>query len=160
MLSAIRRVHGVQMHKVRSAIAYVEERLQIERPLAHEVFKTNGVDLFVERAAVIISASQNGQTIMKGVMEGALKRVQWDPRGLAQTLFPVVRVDSWDAPPTIKIDPRFGFGRPVLAESGLRTDVIVARYSAGESHVELAEDYGLGIEAIEDAIRAELGEAA
>lgn len=46
--------------------------------------------------------------------------------------------------------------RPVLAGSGIATNIIVQRYKAGESMEKLAEDYGRSRSDIEEAIRCEL----
>jgi hypothetical protein len=49
VLSSMRRKHELPMGTVRKAIKYVEDELGVAHPLATEAFKTNGVDLFVER---------------------------------------------------------------------------------------------------------------
>jgi uncharacterized protein (DUF433 family) len=56
----------------------------------------------------------------------------------------------------VVIDPELSFGRPVIAGTGLATEVIADRYKAGESIQELAEDYGRPAEEVEEAIRCEL----
>jgi uncharacterized protein (DUF433 family) len=43
----------------------------------------------------------------------------------------------------------------VLAGTGIRTEDVFLRFSAGESLRDLARDYGLTLEQIEAAIRAE-----
>ena len=54
---------------------------------------------------------------------------------------------------------RGGFGRPTLVGTGIRVEVVVARYRAGESPAELAADYRVSVELIDDAVRSELREA-
>ena len=49
VLAAMRRKHALSLEVIRRAVRYVHEQLEIEHPLASEQFKTNGVDLFVER---------------------------------------------------------------------------------------------------------------
>jgi uncharacterized protein (DUF433 family) len=71
-------------------------------------------------------------------------------------LFPFTRNVIDDAPRLIVIDPDLGFGRPVIAGTGLVTEEIAARYKAGESVSELARDYGRPIEGIDEAVRCEL----
>ncbi|MFN9730786.1 MAG: DUF433 domain-containing protein, partial [Pseudomonadota bacterium] len=72
----------------------------------------------------------------------------------------VASIDAQPAPSAIVIDPRFGFGRPVIEGSGVRIDVMVERFNSGEGIVELAADYGLTDAAIEDAIRMDSRRAA
>ena len=50
--------------------------------------------------------------------------------------------------------------RPVINGTGIPTEAIVARHRAGESFLELAEDYGLKPELVEDAVRYEMRPAA
>ncbi len=53
----------------------------------------------------------------------------------------------------VTIDPRVSFGRPTLAESGVRTAIIVQRFRGGDSLQVLAHDYGRSIGEIEEAVR-------
>jgi uncharacterized protein (DUF433 family) len=53
------------------------------------------------------------------------------------------------------IDPRVSFGRPVLAQGGVRTEVIQDRFIAGDSPREMAEDFGVNEAAILEALRFE-----
>ena len=49
---------------------------------------------------------------------------------------------------------------PIIAGTGIEARIITERYRAGESIAELAQDYRLDAEKIEDAIRCETSEAA
>ena len=60
----------------------------------------------------------------------------------------------------VVIDPRLSGGRPVLAGTGLATELIAERYKAGESVEDLAKDYEREESEIEEAVRCELGRAA
>jgi uncharacterized protein (DUF433 family) len=59
-------------------------------------------------------------------------------------------------PKVIVIDPFITFGRPVLAGTGIPTAIVAERYKAGESIKELAQDYDLLPQAVQEAIRCEL----
>jgi len=48
-----------------------------------------------------------------------------------------------------------GFGKPVIAGTGISTAVIASRFNARESVPELAQEYGLTEAQIEEAIRWE-----
>ncbi|WP_437483271.1 DUF433 domain-containing protein [Sorangium sp. So ce1014] len=79
----------------------------------------------------------------------------------AARLYPWVRSTGIGSQPkTIVVDPRRGFGQPVLAGTGIEARIVTERYRAGESVRLLAKDYGVEIEKIEDAIRCEMREAA
>lgn len=157
VLAAIRRGHGVALQRVRRGIAFVQRELHVERPLIHAAFKTDGVDLFVDQWGKLVNASKDGQVAMRGALESSLQRVEWDQRGLAVRLFPLVRTADDEQPRSIVINcPERGFERPTLAGKGIRVDVIVERYRAGESSRELARDYRVPVDLIDDAVRCEL----
>ena len=52
-------------------------------------------------------------------------------------------------------DPRVSFGRPVLRGQGVPTAVLADRFKGGDTLQELAGDYGVSTEEIEEAIRCE-----
>jgi len=157
ILGALRRVHNVPMENVRRAIAQVELDLNSKHPLIDARFKTDGVNLFVEHCDNLMD--QDGQFAIRQAIEEYLKRIEWEPgmRGLAVRLYPfIIEPHRPDEPKAILIDPRRAFGRPVLAGTGIQTAVIASRHRAGETIQELAQDYKLPPEMVEDAIRCEL----
>jgi uncharacterized protein (DUF433 family) len=152
VLAAIRRRHGVPMQRTRQAVRYVSQQLKVDRPLVHQQFQTDGVDLFVERLGTIVNASRSGQLTIKEAMQHRLSRIEWN-EGLAARIFPFTRDDSTDGPRAIVIAPEFGFGQPVIVGTGARVSVIRERFRAGEGSKDLAKDYGVTCEQIEEALR-------
>ena len=55
----------------------------------------------------------------------------------------------------VAIDPRMSFGRPVLDGLGVRTTILAERFMAGEDINDLARNYEVPLEAIQNAIRCE-----
>lgn len=153
VLASMRRKHELPMRTVRKAIKFVEEELEVAHPLATEAFKTNGVDLFVERYGTLINASKDGQGEIKDAIEAGLTRINYE-MGIALQLFPLTRADGFNQPKLIVIDPRLAFGRPVLAGSGVPVDEVAQRFQAGESAAELAGDFRVEEQMVEEAIRA------
>lgn len=156
VLKAIRRRHGVSMQKVRPALLYLETELSVTHPLAHQELLTDGVHLFVERFGQLVNLSQSGQLTMRDLLEAHLRRIEHDTQGLAARLFPFSRGEALDVPRIVVVDPRISFGRPVIAGTSVRTEVIASRLKAGESIQGLAEDYSVEVAEIEEAIRYEL----
>lgn len=156
VLRVIRQVHGVRLDKVRTALDYIDQRLNIPHPLARIEFQTDGINLFIESVGRLINVSEHGQLAMQAVLKHLLERIEWDENGIAARLFPVTRMKDQDAPKVLVIDPRISFGRPVLIGTGIPTVILAERYKAGESMDALAEDYGCDRLQIEEAIRCEL----
>ncbi|KYC42091.1 hypothetical protein WA1_19010 [Scytonema hofmannii PCC 7110] len=156
VLRAIRKQHKIDLYKVRSALDFIEEQFQVSHPLAREIFRTDGVDLFIERYGSLINASKSGQEEMRDALNAHLERIEPDDTGLAIKLYPFTRSHEEDNPRIVVIDPRIAFGRLVIAGTGIATDVLTERYEAGDSIDELAYDYQIDRLAIEEAIRYEL----
>lgn len=156
VLRAIRKHHQIQLDKVRIALDFIEEQFQVSHPLARERFLTDGVDLFIERYGSLINASKSVQTELKDAFNAHLERIEPDDTGLAIKLYPFTRSQEEDNPRIVVIDPRIGFGRLVIAGTGIATRVLAERYQAGDSIDELAYDYDCDRLMIEEAIRCEL----
>lgn len=163
LLAVIRRHHKVTLPKVRAALDYLSDELGVEHALASRRFMTNGVSLFVEHAGQLLDVSQRGQQAMRADFERALSRIEFDQRTDAPVLlYPYTRpvADGAEAPRTVLVDPARSFGRPVLAKALVRTEVIGQRFAAGDGIAEMAGDYGVSVQDIEEALRFERRHAA
>ena len=118
------------------------------------------MDLFTEQYGQLVNISRAGQTAMRDVISAALRRIDRDPQGIPIKLYPFTRAAMDDTPAMVVIDPALSAGRPVIAGTGLATQVIAERYKAGESVRDLARDYEREDAEIEEAIRCELQTAA
>ncbi len=160
VLGAIRRRHRVSMPKVRAALDYVERDMRVSRPLANHRFRTDGVGLFVDHYGQLIDASQQGQTVMREILNAALVRIEWDNRDQPVRLFPYTRKDTAQTAKLIVIDPTVCGGRAVIDRTRIAVEVVAERFKAGDSFQDLVSDYGCKQEAIQEAIRCELPIAA
>jgi hypothetical protein len=138
VLAAIRRRHGVKLPKVRSALDYVNRQFRVKRPLINQSFRTDGLDLFVERYGDLINASLEGQRAMKEILGVYLKRIEWDANGLPIKLYPFTRDTQAEATPAsdprvVVMNPTISSGRPVIAGTGIPVASIFERYKAGDS---------------------------
>ena len=152
------------MPKVRAAIMYLQKITNTgfdrKHALISKQLETDGLDLFTKRYGELVNISQDGQIAIRDVMSAALHRIERDLKGIPIKLYPFTRSNIVQAPTLIVIDPTLSAGRPVIAGTGLATEVIAERYKAGESIVELAQDYERTNEEIEEAVRCELQAAA
>lgn len=144
------RKERVALENIRSAVVYVERNLKIKHALAYQIFKTDGVDLFLEHLGMLVNASQGGQGALRSIMQDRLRRVEYDA-GKAARLYLLHREA---APCTVVVDPRRAFGRPVLNGTSVPIAEIVGRFDKGESPKQLAKDYEVTVPEIEEVIRA------
>lgn len=156
VLDAIRREHEIPLYKVRVAVAFLRRHYASSHPLADHHFETDGLDLFIDRAGLLINLTQSGQLAMRQLVQAYLKRIDRDPRGVPLRLYPFTRKRALEEPRSVVIDPFVSFGRPVLAGTGITTAIVAERFKAGEALEELARDYERSLLEIQEAIRCEL----
>lgn len=160
VLRALRTTHGVKMSGIRVALDYVSTQLEIDRLFLREDLLASPGNIFLERYGQLINLNQAGQHAMRDVLEAHLQRVGYDAQGAPFRFFPLTRDEVVGAPKVVVVDPRFSFGRAMTENRGIGTNTIACRFHAGESVLDLADDYGLAAEEIEEAIRYEQAIAA
>ena len=89
---------------------------------------------------------------MRQVLEAHLVRVSWDATRLPTRLHPFLLGDATNQAMPIAIDPTISFGRPVIVKKGISTAAIVERIDAGEALADIAADYDLTTEDVEQAV--------
>jgi uncharacterized protein (DUF433 family) len=145
---------GVKLPQIRSAIDYARDRFRAERPLLLERFLTDGKSLFLHELDATneqdlhVNASEAGQIAFSYIRE-VLRHLDYDQDGQPARWWPVGK----DGP--ILVDPRVGFGQPVIASTGVRTETIVDRFLAGESFQDVANEYSISPDDVQVAIRFE-----
>jgi uncharacterized protein (DUF433 family) len=160
VLAAIRRKHDIPLPKVRDALVFMQIKMNTRRPLLERSFQTDGVNLFVEELSSLINVTDVGQIEMRELLMAHLHRIERDPAGLPIRLFPFARTGTGEREAPVQIDPTIAFGRPSLRGRAVPTAVLADRFKAGEPMTELANDFGVTVEVIEDVIRCELDRAA
>lgn len=164
VLAAIRCDHDVRMASIRRAISYLAKlaHTPVDRrhPLVSQSLETDGLDLFIDRFGQFLNVSRDGQGAMREIINKALRRIDRDRSGVPVRVYPFTRPQLDETPRLVVIDPKLSGGRPVIAGTGLATQVIAERYKLGESIQDLAHDYERPNAEIEEAIRCELQAAA
>ena len=142
---------GVKLPRIRSAIGYAQERFRADRPLLLERFLTDGRDLYLREiepsGPLHVNASQAGQiafpyiaAVLRHLEYEGERPVRWWPVGQERAIL---------------VDPRVGFGQPLIYPSGIRTETVVDRFLADEPMEAIAEEFGLSRLLIEEALRFE-----
>ena len=151
VLRALRTEHGVPLVEVRQALAYAQQKLNIDQLLLREELRTAGGKLFLDRYGELVNLSVSGQLALRKVFEAHLTRVEWGTLRSAVRLYPYVVSESADAKPIV-IDPQISFGRPVVGKAFVSTRSILDRIDAGEKVEDVARDYDLTNAAVEEAV--------
>lgn len=165
VLAAIRRT-GVPLQRIRPALARLQDELGLEHVLASRALYTDGAEVIYDyaeqegdtpeaRGARQLVVVRKGQHVFTGVIDDSLHRVEFAPDGYAQLIhLPQYRVAE------VVADPRRGFGQPIFANGGARLEDVLGAFRAGESLNALADEYGIGIAELEDALRVATRHAA
>lgn len=154
MLAAMRSIYDLRLAKIRRAVAHLNTHSRYKHPLIQQPLYTNRVDVLIKEIDRLVNISRGGQLAIPEIVNVHLERIEQDSSGLFK-FYPFVRERSAYEPKYIVISPAVGFGKPVIAGTGISTAVIASRFNARESVPDLAREYGLEEKQIEEAIRWE-----
>jgi len=155
VLDIIRRIHKVSMPNVRfsvetlKALQKAQHLMKTPYPLAdHDLKIDEHKRLFVyDLQGRIVNLTAGGQIEVAEWVAACLKRVVRDRDGVARRFHPLIRrhntlQQAAADPSLVVVDPRISFGKPVLVNSAISTEVIAGRIVAGDLEEELANEYG------------------
>jgi uncharacterized protein (DUF433 family) len=141
---------GFSLRKIRIIVANCQEQLRVSHPLASLAFKTDGRDIFVSRGGRLVDVlRRKGAQAWEEVLDPFLQTLDYQDE-FARRWWPLGK----DKP--ILVDPDFGFGLPVIAGSGVRTEIILERFQAGDLPEQIAEDFNLTPVQVERALQFEV----
>ena len=155
MLASMRSLYDLRLPKIRRAVSHLNKASGFKHPLIEEPLYTNRVDVLIKQIDKLVNISRGGQLAIPEIVEAHLERVEYDKSHHVFKFYPFVRERSAGEPKLIVINPSLGFGKPVIAGTGISTAVIASRFNARESVPDLAKEYGLEPKQIEEAIRWE-----
>lgn len=154
VLSAIRRIHRIPMHKIRPALQHLAQRYGVKHPLAECNLLTDGLDLFVEDFNQLVNLSNKGQLTLKTMLRDYLKRIERDHKGVPTRFYPMPHLLGKEGSNLIVVDFNISFGRRIIDGTGVPVEAIVDRYEAGEDLESIAEDFELDQDTLEAVISA------
>lgn len=160
VVAELRREHGVKMPRVRTALEFLADNVPVAHPLVQtELSVTPNQRVYIVYEGKRIDISAGGQWPLDSVVRNLLRRVHRGRRGIL-AFFPRVApaeqaAMSDDDYAPIVVDPEICFGRPVIAGTGIPTDVIADRWLGGDSVKKMAEDYDLSEDHLRAALRFE-----
>lgn len=105
----------------------------------------------MEELTVVVSQ----QRVFTEVVRNYLDRISYGPDGWAQNL-----VLPLTPRRLLKVDPHQAFGQPFFVHGAARMEDVLDRFVAGEPLAEVAHDFGVPPDELEDVVRAILRPAA
>jgi uncharacterized protein (DUF433 family) len=144
----------IPLERLRAAHRFARQELGVEYPFANRKLLVEGGHVLYEferqhPGTGRLVLDLHGQRVLPGVVLDELQQMDFDDHsGLVLRWFP------WGREAPVVLDPEHGGGRPVIRGTNVRAEVIRARFNSGESVQELAEDFDIGVPAVEAALRA------
>jgi uncharacterized protein (DUF433 family) len=150
ILKSTRRRDEVPMKYIRAAIDYVNDAHPTKHPLITQEFETEGRFLFVRKLGELINASLGGQVGMEPILKDYLSRIDRDTQKLPVTLYPEIP----GRPTSRAVAIKYGVssGAPVVSGTGVLVSALSGRKQAGDTVQDLARDYDLPEDRVEDAL--------
>ena len=158
VLAAIRR-SGVPLQRVRPALLALEEQIGAAHALASKRLFTDGAEVLFDygerrsdsadgRAALDLVVVRSGQRVFVEAISEYLRKIEYAADGYAALIhLPAYRTAE------VVADPRRSFGAPILERGGARVEDVLERFWAGESLQELAQEFGVPANQLEDVLR-------
>jgi len=149
---------GVPLQRVRVAAKRIAELFQTTHPFAHQRVYTDREQIYVALSGVgirpdllqVTGRHETSQLIAGGIFERYLEEIDFEPgTALAERWFPLGR----NVP--IVLDPHIAFGAPVVAGTGVRTDILTL-YAAGNPVPAVAKAFELEVPRVQAAIDFEI----
>ena len=145
---------GFSLRMVREIVLNCQEILEVPRPLATLRFKTGGREVFVNREDVLIEVGRKKRMqAWIQVLEPFLEELEYAGELVARW-WPLGRSAL------VVIDPEYGFGFPVVERSGVRTEIILERFKAGDLNEQISADFNIEPLHVARALQFELQRAA
>jgi uncharacterized protein (DUF433 family) len=151
VLRSLRSDHRVSVKDLRTALAYAQDELRIDRLLLRPELTTEPGRVFLDHYGQLIELSASGQLAMRKLLEAHPQRIEWDESRFPIRLFPFVSTTAATGERPLAIDPRIAFGRPLIRSKSISTAIIAGRNDAGETVDEVAADYDLNAAEVEQA---------
>ncbi|MGH3858030.1 DUF433 domain-containing protein [Actinokineospora sp.] len=141
---------GFTKSKIREAAAQTRKDFDTPYALASRRIATDGIDIFIHYADDDIARVGDGQRPVRDIITGHLRFIDWDPSdNFASTL----RLQQYPDVAPVIIDPRFGWGTPVVQSTKVPVDAVVDLWLAGEPLEAVAYEYDMTREQVEAICR-------
>jgi uncharacterized protein (DUF433 family) len=161
VLAAFRKA-GVSLQHIRRAVSILDDEIGMDYALASRSLYTDGAVILFDYADAANDDELAGltevvrrQRVFAPIVREYLKRIDYERDGWAARL-----ISPATFRPIVVADPRRAFGQPIFISGASRVEDVIDRWKAGDPLVEVAEDFGVPAEDVEDILRVALPIAA
>lgn len=160
MVLAAFRSSGVPMQRIRPALEVLKDELGLDHALASRRLFSDGAEILYDYAVKEDESELLGLTVVRTrqrvfapVIEDYLQRITYAQDGWAQRLrLPVSE--------NVIVDPKRAFGQPIFEHGAVRVEDVLDRWKAGDSLKDVASDFGVPAQDVEEVLRVAFKTAA
>lgn len=158
VLTAIRR-QGVPLQRIRPALEALKAEFGLEHALASRKLYTDGAEVlfdYAERHATEPEAKgarelvvvRNNQRVFSEIVEDYLARLEFGEDDYVMA----IRLPGYERAEVV-VDVNRSWGKPIFVSGGARIDDALERFWAGDDLQEVAAEFGVPRQQLEDALR-------
>jgi len=146
--------HHVPLRVIRAAIESACGIFSTEYPFTANRFLTDGKSIFYEalqaHGEMELTDLVRRQVVFEHIIRPKLYAgIEFTPGGQATRWFPVKKSEI------IVLDPQISFGKPILTQYGIRTDVLAACFAVERDKKKVAALYDIPLREVNAALRYE-----
>lgn len=146
--------HNVPLRVIRAALNNAKDMFSTDYPFTAHRFLTDGRSIFREavreQGDVELIDLVKRQKVFEHIIRPELYAgIEFGPNGLATRWYPVKNSGK------VVLDPEIAFGKPILTEFGIRTDIIAVTFAAEKNKKAVAAQFEIPVEAVSAALRYE-----
>jgi uncharacterized protein (DUF433 family) len=156
VISAARRA-GVRPHRIREGVEAVRKSIGVDYALATHRLYVDKAELLVAPEGGVdaedpedLEVARTRQIQMTKTVKKQLRHIAYGEDGVAATLTLPAFTTA-----TVIVDPHQAFGAPIISRTGTRVRDIVSLWRADEDLRDIAYDFDLTVEEVQDVIRAQ-----
>jgi len=157
VLRALRNKLGFTKRQIADTVADVRDNFGTDFALASKRIATDGIDIFIQHNDGEFARVGDHQVLIRDVVGDYLRYVTWQKTGEYAAR---LRLPSFGDNAPVVIDPRFGWGAPVVERNKVPVRAVIDLWASGESLATVADEYGLTEEEVEEICRVGLKHAA
>jgi uncharacterized protein (DUF433 family) len=157
VLRALRNQLRFTKRQIADTVTDVRENFGMDFALASSRIATDGIDIFIRHNDGDFTRVGDRQLLIRDVVGDYLKNITWEKNGKYAAK---LRLPSFSDAAPVVIDPRFGWGAPVVERNKVPIDAVINLWAAGESLKTVADEYGLTVAEAEEICRVGLKQAA
>lgn len=160
VLRSLRNQLHFTKRQIADTVTDVRANFGTEFALASRRIATDGIDIFIRHNDGEFARVGDHQVLIRDVVGDYLRYITWAPQGAYASYASRLRLPSFGDDAPVVIDPRFGWGAPVVERNKVPVRAVLDLWASGEPMSVVAEEYGLTAAEAEEICRVGLKQSA